>query len=81
MRTRVAVPYAKRDPSELAAALDKLAQSNPDPNRWRNWTKFAQDGAASAAAGKRDTVSFCTHCHRVYRRTYIATARTRDPPD
>ena len=80
MRKQVAVPYAKRDLSGLAAALNTLAQNNPNPRRWANWTKFAEKGAASAAAGREDTVSFCTRCHRAYRRTYKATARTREPP-
>src|SRR5262245_40994511 len=78
MRTERAQPIAKKDAGALADALERLSALNPEPNKWQNWTKFAQDGARAAREGKTAAVTIaCAHCHSIYRGEYNIKYRRR----
>ena len=79
MRERMAEPLARGQREVLARNLEQLAQMNPAPDKWRNWSRFASDGAQRARRG-RDVELSCTRCHQTYRAEYNEKYRERPVP-
>jgi hypothetical protein len=78
MRSKLSAPYAKKEWTKLASALDQLVGLNPQPKKWGNWKKFCRDGAEASRAGRKDgALASCTSCHQVYRRAYNVAHRKR----
>jgi cytochrome c553 len=78
MRHALARPLAEQRLGELADGLDQLVALNPEPKQWKNWDKFARDGASAARAGRRATaIASCAHCHSIYRPEYNSKYRAR----
>ena len=81
MRNKLSSPYAKKEWSKLATALDQLVSLNPRPKKWANWNKFCSDGAGAAREGKQPGAqASCTSCHKIYRRAYNVAYRKRPVP-
>jgi hypothetical protein len=77
MREQVAAPLSAKDYRALEQSFERIAQLNPDPAGWANWTKIAKEGATAARQRKLAGVrSTCGRCHRAYRRAYNARHRT-----
>jgi len=78
MRSRLATALAHKDLKALAEGLEALVALNPEPKKWRNWDKFANDGARAAREGRaRSVIASCAHCHSIYRPEYNVKYRTR----
>jgi hypothetical protein len=76
MRSHAAAPLASKDFAALEQSLAAIAKHNPDPAKWGNWTKIANDGAQAAGARREGGVrASCGRCHRAYRRAYNARYR------
>jgi cytochrome c553 len=76
MRAHAAAPVASKDYVKLAQTFETIAKQNPDPAKWGNWTKIANDGALAAREGRESGVrASCGRCHRAYRRAYNARYR------
>lgn len=80
MKTEVGVPLGEGKLAPVAAALDRLASSPPDPG-WALWRSSATQGADAA---RQDDVAAvrqsCRTCHDAYRTEYRKRFRTRPPP-
>lgn len=76
MRVRIAAPMAQGHRKELAANLERLVGLNPEPAHWKNWDRFAREGAERARKGRHVQPS-CTRCHRAYRAEYNKKFRQR----
>ncbi len=64
----------------LAAALDKVAATNPDPS-WTTWTTIAKQGADAARKGDvAGAKASCKGCHDGYKAKYKAQYRMKAPP-
>lgn len=78
MRTRIATALAHRDFRELERRLGEVAELNPDPAKWHNWSKFARDGARAAREGRlRGVIAACASCHAIYRPEHNVRFRER----
>jgi cytochrome c553 len=78
MRTRLATAFAHRDLRELERRLAEVAERNPEPAKWHNWSKFARDGARAAHEGRLSgVVAACARCHAIYRPEFNVKYRER----
>jgi hypothetical protein len=81
MRGHVAAPLATGNFDQLAQSFAQVAKYNPDPSGWKNWDRFASEGATAARERDgRKTARACTSCHDVYRAKYNAQHRERALP-
>ena len=81
MREHVASPLAKGDRERLALSLERVRVLNPEPAGWKNWDRFASEGARAARAGDEGrTMEACRRCHDVYRGRYNEQHRERPLP-
>lgn len=78
MRSELATALAHKDLKALERGLSRAVELNPDPKSWKNWTKFARDGATAAREGRaRSVIAACARCHSIYRPEYNVKYRTR----
>ncbi|MEO8800394.1 MAG: hypothetical protein ABI551_21055 [Polyangiaceae bacterium] len=80
MKQNMAPDLAAGDNAGLAAALDKVAATNPDPS-WTTWSTIAKQGADAARKGDvAGAKASCKGCHDGYKAKYKAQYRMKAPP-
>ncbi|HEX7663559.1 MAG TPA: hypothetical protein VF407_03570 [Polyangiaceae bacterium] len=80
MRQNMAPAMAAGDNAGLAAALDKVAATNPDAS-WSTWSSISKQGADAARKGDTAGVkASCKGCHDAYKDKYKTQYRMKAPP-